>query len=32
VLDCRDNFRGDRPPLESESLRRVWQQELYPPP
>jgi superfamily II DNA or RNA helicase len=32
VLDCRDNLRGDRPPLGYESFRRVWQQELQPGP
>lgn len=24
ILDCEDNFRGDRPPLGYESFRRVW--------
>jgi superfamily II DNA or RNA helicase len=24
VIDCEDNFRGDRPPLGYESFRRVW--------
>ena len=24
VIDCEDNYRGDRPPLGYESFRRVW--------
>jgi len=24
VIDCEDNFRGDRPPLGYEAFRRVW--------
>ncbi len=24
VIDCEDNFRGDRPPLGYETFRRVW--------
>jgi len=24
VIDCEDNFRGDRPPLGYESFRRIW--------
>jgi DNA repair protein RadD len=24
IIDCEDNFRGERPPLGYESFRRVW--------
>jgi hypothetical protein len=24
VIDCEDNYRGDRPPMGYESFRRVW--------
>src|SRR5262249_5201850 len=24
ILDCKDNFKGERPPLGYESFRRVW--------
>jgi superfamily II DNA or RNA helicase len=28
ILDCLDNFKGDRPPLGYESFRRVWEDEV----
>ena len=28
ILDCQDNFRGERPPLGYEAFRRVWQGEV----
>jgi superfamily II DNA or RNA helicase len=28
ILDCKDNFKGERPPLGYEAFRRVWKREV----